>query len=161
MLSAESAVGAYPVKAVQAMDRVCRAAERQQITSRSQELLESHFERIDESIAMASVYTAQHMHADAILALTESGDSALLMSRLISRFPIYALTPHRRTRGRMALCRGVYPIDFDTHSEKVAQAAIDRLKQMGLLQKGHRIIMTKGDHGLPGGTNTLKILQVE
>jgi pyruvate kinase len=163
MLSAESAMGAYPVKAVEAMARVCVAAERQRSTERSQATLESHFARTDEAIAMATMYTAGHMHANAIVALTESGSTALWMSRMINNIPIYALTRHERTRRRMALCRGVYPVQFGDSTTAIiptVHEAIVCLQSGGLLKSGDRVILTKGDAGEPGGTNTLKIVMV-
>jgi pyruvate kinase len=163
MLSAESAVGAYPVKAVEAMARVCRAAERQQTAERSRALMETHFARTDEAIAMSTMYAARHMHASAILALTESGNTALWMSRQVSGIPIYALTRHERTRRRMALCRGVYPIAFDesiTVPVPTPAESISCLQRRGLLRSGDRVIVTHGDAGELGGTNTMKILTV-
>jgi pyruvate kinase len=163
MLSAESAVGAYPVKAVEAMARVCLGAERQRSAERSRELMETHFARTDEGIAMAAMYTARHMHASAIVALTESGSTALWMSRQISDIPIYALTRHERTRRRMALCRGVYPVGFDeTMTEAVPSPAeaLACLQRRGLIKAGDRVILTHGDAGVPGGTNTMKVVTV-
>jgi pyruvate kinase len=163
MLSAESAVGAYPVKAVEAMARVCLAAERQRSMDRSRELVDTHFARTDEGIAMAAMYTAAHMHANAIVALTESGSTALWMSRQISTIPIYALTRHERTRRRMALCRGVYPVGYDasmTESVPQPREAIACLQRRNLLKTGDRIILTHGDAGEPGGTNAMKVLLV-
>ena len=163
MLSAESAVGAYPVKAVEAMARVCLSAERQRITERSRALLETHFARIDEAIAMATIYAARHMRAHAIVALTESGNTALWMSRQISTFPIYALTRFERTRRRMTLCRGVFPVDYDAHrggEVPDVAGALRHLRDHGQLRAGERVIVTQGDAAEPGGTNTLKILTV-
>ncbi|MGH8454788.1 MAG: pyruvate kinase [Nevskiales bacterium] len=163
MLSAESAVGAYPVKAVEAMVRVCLGAERQRSTERSRELVDTHFARTDEGIAMATMYTARHMRANAILALTESGSTALWMSRQISDIPIYALTRHERTRRRMTLCRGVYPVGYDasmTEAVPSPHEALACLQRHGLLKAGDRVILTHGDAGVPGGTNTLKVLTV-
>lgn len=163
MLSAESAVGSYPIKAVEAMVRVCLGAERQRSTERSRELMDTHFARTDEGIAMATMYTAAHMHANAILALTESGSTALWMSRQISDIPIYALTRHERTRRRMALCRGVYPVGYDASMTEAVPSPLDALaclQRRGLLKAGERVILTHGDAGVPGGTNTLKVLTV-
>jgi pyruvate kinase len=163
MLSAESAVGAYPVKAVEAMARVCLGAERQRSAERSRELMETHFARTDEGIAMAAMYTARHMHASAIVALTESGSTALWMSRQISDIPIYALTRHERTRRRMALCRGVYPVGFDDSMTEAVPSPADALaclQRRGRIKAGDRVILTHGDAGVPGGTNTMKVVTV-
>ena len=164
MLSAETATGKHPVKVVEAMARVCEGAERTApLLHRERRELESHFHRTDEAIAMATTWTAQNMHAKAIVALTESGSTALLMSRTDTPIPIYALTRHERTRRRMALCRGVYPLDFtpSTLDAMVAtQEAIDNLVKRELLAKGDRVLMTKGDFTGAGGTNSMKISTV-
>ncbi len=163
MLSAETAAGRYPVKAVQAMVRVCLGAERQQTVERSAALLPRHFERTDEAIAMAAIYTAQNMRARAVLALTESGATAIWMSRVATAIPIYALTRHERTRGRLALCRGVYPVDFDPSSlDSIVSVreAIACLKGKGLLRDGDRVLITKGDFDSSGGTNAMKVVKV-
>ena len=165
MLSAETATGKHPVKTVQAMARVCEGAEKAAPSTERQRLkLESHFERTDEAIAMATAWTARNMHADAIISLTESGSTALLMSRTDTGIPIYALTRHERTRRRMALCRGVYPVDFAPSSlDNLApvRESVDALKKRKLLKDGDRVLMTKGDFTGPGGTNEMKIIKVE
>mgnify|MGYP000318430790 CR=1 FL=1 len=163
MLSAETATGRYPVKAVEAMHRVCIGAERQHTVARSSSLSRRHFRRTDEAIAMAAIYTADNMGADAILALTESGTTPMWMSRAAARIPIYALTPHERTRRRMTLCRGVTPIAFAPDEVSGAQTIIDAiacLRERGLLEPGERVLVTKGDLMNPGGTNTLKIVTI-
>jgi pyruvate kinase len=103
------------------------------------------------------------MHAQAIIALTESGSTALMMSRSAIPIPIYALTQHERTRRRMCLCRGVYPIEFapsGLDTSKPVREAVDCMKGRGLLKDGDRVLVTKGDFTGPGGTNTMKIVTV-
>ncbi|HEX7381985.1 MAG TPA: pyruvate kinase [Nevskiaceae bacterium] len=163
MLSAETATGRYPVKTVEAMARVCVGAEAQYAHAPhgSPARFESHFERIDEAIARATTWTAQHMHAKAIVSLTESGATALMMSRSAAQVPIYAMTPHERTRRRMALCRGVYPFFFepaDLGSARPAKEAVALLVQRGVLKAGDRVLVTKGEFTGPGGTDTMKIM---
>jgi pyruvate kinase len=165
MLSAETATGKYPVKVVEAMSRVCIGAEThlEKRVEISQRRLQTHFDRTDEAIAMATAWTANNMHAKAIVALTESGSTALLMSRTETSIPIYALTRHVRTRRRMALCRGVYPVDFDpSRLDTLAptQEAIACLKGRGRIAPGDRVLITKGDFTGPGGTNTMKVVNV-
>ena len=164
MLSAETAAGRYPVKTVEAMARVCIGAESQPMAApRDMRHLESHFSRTDEAIGMATAWTAAHMHATAIIALTESGTTALMMSRSTAQVPIYALTPHERTRRRMALCRGVYPYAFEPgelDSARPSDEAVQALMERGILKKGDRVLITKGEFNGPGGTNTMKILCV-
>ncbi len=163
MLSAETAAGAYPVKAVEAMSRVCIGAERHSVAERSSQLAAKHFQHTDEAIAMATIYTARNMEARAIVALTESGGTAVRISRQASRIPIYAMTPHDSTRRRMTLCRGVFPIDFDPSQLDTLtpiREAIACLKQRALLKDGDRVLVTKGDFDRPGGTNGMKIVTV-
>ena len=162
MLSAETATGKYPVKVVETMVRVVLGAEAHPVPDLAAQN-DSHFQRIDEAVAMATAWTARRMHAAAIIALTESGNSALMMSRVERYIPIYALTRHDRTRRRMALCRGVYPILFDPsalESMISEREAIEALMQRELLKDGDRVLMTKGDFTGPGGTNGMKIIVV-
>lgn len=164
MLSAETASGRYPVKTIQAMARVCEGAERQRMTQRSGHRMDETFQRTDEAIAMATMYTANHLDVRAIIALTESGSTALWMSRIRSGIPIYALTRHEATRRRVTLYRGVYPVAFDVidhHPSRVTADAIERLLQLGALAEGDRVIVTKGElSGVVGGTNSMKIVRV-
>ncbi len=164
MLSAETASGKFPVKAVQAMARVCEGAERQRMTMRSRHRIDQMFDRTDEAIAMAAMYTANHLAVRAIVALTESGSTALWMSRIRSGIPVYALTRHEATRRRVTLYRGVYPVAFDVvdkHPSRVTADAIDRLLELDAVAEGDRVIVTKGElSGIAGGTNSMKIVRV-
>jgi pyruvate kinase len=121
MLSAETATGKYPDKAIAAMDRVCREAEKQELATTSEHRIHTQFNHVDEAIAMASMYTANHLNVKAIAALTESGDTPLWMSRISSGIPIYALTPHISSRRRVTLFRGVYPLSFKPESADHAE----------------------------------------
>ena len=165
MLSAESAAGEYPVEAVQAMARVCLGAEKHPTSQKSSHRIGRQFQRCDESVALATMYTANHFPGvKAIISLTESGYSPLIMSRIRSSIPIFAFTPHREAQARVALFRGVYTVPFDPASlpaNKVIQAAVDELLKRGVVEPGDWVILTKGDsyHGT-GGTNTMKILHV-
>lgn len=164
MLSAETAAGRYPVKVVQAMARVCEGAEKHRVTQRSHHRVGAHFERIDEAVAMATMYTANHLGVRAIVALTESGSTALWMSRIRSGIPIHAMTRHETTRRRVTLYRGVYPVAFDivhAHPNQVIADASRVLLEMGAVDEGDLVIFTKGDFtGTPGGTNTMKIVRI-
>jgi pyruvate kinase len=164
MLSEETAMGRYPVKVIEAMDRICRGAEKQKIATPSRHRVSSEFHHIDEAIAMASMYTANHLHVRAIAALTESGATTQWMSRISSDIPIYAMTRHERTRRKVTLFRGVYPIPFDvvTPSDAdVRREVIAELQKHGTVQEGDMVIITKGDvMGTHGATNTMKIVRV-
>ncbi len=164
MLSAETASGKYPDKAIAAMDRICREAEKQRITTHSDHRIDSVFGRIDEAIAMATMYTANHLGAKAIAALTESGSTPLWMSRISSGIPIFALTSHVETRRKVTLYRGVYPVSFEPVGKDHAQVnreAVDELLRRGTVRDGDLVILTKGDMmGELGGTNAMKIVRV-
>ncbi|MDH5356735.1 MAG: pyruvate kinase, partial [Gammaproteobacteria bacterium] len=126
--------------------------------------LNSTFSQIDEAIAMATMYTANHLKVRAIASLTESGSTALWMSRISSGIPIYALSRHESTNRKVNLYRGVFPIYFPTVHTNHAEAneeAIDLLKKRNVVQDGDRVIITKGDlMGTGGGTNAMKIVEV-
>ena len=165
MLSAETAIGQHPVQAVQTMSDVCIGAEKHESFKRTKNLrLEDTFEHVDEAIAMAAMYIANHLKAKGIIALTESGATTLWMSRLRSNIPIYAFTRHETTRRRVMLYRGVYPQTFDivhTESAAVHEAALDVLLREGVVDPGDLVLFTTGDlQGIAGRTNTLKIIEV-
>jgi pyruvate kinase len=164
MLSAETATGKYPDKAIAAMDRICLEAEKQREVTHSDHRINTSFSRIDEAIAMATMYTANHLHVKAIASLTESGATTLWMSRISSGIPIYALTGHVETRRKVTLYRGVYPVSFEVNSKNHAEVnreAIDELLRRGAVREGDLVIITKGDlMGVLGGTNGMKIVRV-
>lgn len=164
MLSGETAVGKYPNKVVKAMNDICLAAEQQRIVLKSDHRINTQFQRVDEAIAMASMYTANHTGAKAIAALTESGATTLWMSRISSGIPIYAMSGVEKTRQRVKLYRGVYPVDFPIKATSHAQAnlkAVEILQQYNVVEDGDLVIITKGDlMGSSGGTNAMKIVEV-
>ena len=165
MLSGESAVGKYPVKAVEAMAQVIEGAEKYQLAySRTRHRDESVFRYTDEAIAMAVMYTANHMKVRAIVALTESGSTTLWMSRIRSDIPIYAFTRQEATRRRVTLYRGVYPVAFDileTRPETLYPTIFHMLLELRLVDVGDLIIVTKGElSGVSGGTNSMQIVEV-
>ncbi len=166
MLSAESAVGKYPVKAVESMAEVIVGAEKYRVEGGlvGHDTADREFSATDEAIAMAVMYTANHMDVKAIVALTESGSTTLWMSRVRTDIPIYAFTRSEATRRRVCLFRGVYSVAFDvthTEPERLYGAIFRQLVELGLASEGDRIILTKGElSGVAGGTNSMKILQV-
>jgi pyruvate kinase len=165
MLSAETAAGKFPVKAVQAMADVIRGAEKYQLGSPSVRVrAEEEFANSEEAIARAVMYTANHMRVRAIVALTESGMTPLWMSRIRSDIPVYAFTRHEATRRRVTLYRGVYAVPFDivhTNTEALYSSIFDRLLELGLVDVNDLVILTKGElTGVSGGTNSMQILRV-
>ena len=164
MLSGETAVGKYPVKVVKAVNAICKEAEKQRSVRHSDHRINTRFEYVDEAIAMAAMYTANHSGATAIAALTESGATTKWMSRISSGLPIYAMTQHEKTRRRVKLYRGVYPVDFPIQTTSHARAnitAVEILKKHHVVEDGDLVIITKGDlMGDGGGTNAMKIVEV-
>lgn len=164
MLSAETSIGKHPDKVISAMHRVCHSAEKHRIARVSEHRMDAKFAKVDEAVAMATMYAANHLGVKAIIALTETGSTALLMSRISSGISIYGLTPHIDIGRRMTLFRGVYPISFTTNTTDHAQLnkeAVDELKRRGALRDGDLAIITKGDLvGVGGGTNAMKVIEV-
>jgi pyruvate kinase len=164
MLSAETAVGEHPVRAIETMAEVCVGAEAYRLTSSGMRRGDEHFDFVDQAIAMAVMYTANHMDVHAIIALTESGSTALWMSRIRSDIPIYAFTRHESTLRRISLYRGVYPVLFDVaepDSDGLYNDIFKRLLSLGQAEEGDQLIFTKGDmRGVAGGTNAMTILRV-
>jgi len=164
MLSAETASGRYPVETVEATARICTEADRSQRVPLDGEFMNRAFTRIDQSIAMSALFVANHLPIRGIVALTQSGSTALWMSRFDSGVPIYALTSEERTRRRMTLYREVHPMQLQPSSrerEAVLLEAEQTLVAAGVVSRGDRIIITIGEPiGKAGGTNTMKIVTV-
>jgi pyruvate kinase len=164
MLSAETAAGEYPVHTVEAMARICLEAEKTVDTSLDTQFLNRVFTRIDQSIAMAALFAAHHLKVKAIAALTESGSTALWMSRLNAGVPIYALTQEVATRYKVSIFKGVFPVMMTQSGhdrDEVLRDAEDAMIASGAVEPGDLIVLTIGEPiGKPGGTNTLKIIKV-
>jgi pyruvate kinase len=164
MLSGETAVGQYPDKAVAAMERICLSAEKHLSTKIKHTHNDDSVKFVDEAIARAAMYTANHLDIKAIIALTESGTTPVLMSRFASHIPIYGLSRHEATLRRMTLFRDVYPIPFDAtpiDRRTLNQAAIAELQKRNIIKNGDLVLITKGDLiGVHGRTNSLKIVSV-
>ncbi|CNH06384.1 pyruvate kinase [Yersinia pekkanenii] len=165
MLSAETAAGQYPAETVAAMARVCLGAEKIPSINVSKHRLDVQFDNIEEAIAMSTMYAANHLTGiTAIIAMTESGNTALMMSRISSGLPIFAMSRHDHTLNLTAIYRGVTPVYCDLHTDGVLAAteAVNRLKDKGFLVSGDLVIVTQGDvMGTIGTTNTSRILRVE
>jgi pyruvate kinase len=165
MLSAESAVGEYPAEAVKAMARICLGAEQDPATRISKHRMDEGFSNIDETIALSAMYAANHLKGvKALICMTESGATPLLMSRIRSPLPIFAFSRHTRTQNRVTIYRSVHTVPFDSDTipnDEVNARAVKKLKEFGVLQDGDFVIITKGDYvNAQGGTNTMKIVQV-
>ncbi len=163
MLSAETAAGKYPLETVIEMAKICQAAEVDDVNKLDADFTGKTFSRIDQSIAMGALFTAYHLGAKAIVAMTDSGSTALWMSRHQIQIPLYALTPRVSTQRKMALYRNVRPLLMDNSSDRdtALEQAEAHLKRRGIMQSGDIYAITCGEPmGAPGGTNMLKICKV-
>ena len=163
MLSAETAAGKYPLETVIEMAQICVAAEAGEHVRLDADFTGKTFTRIDQSIAMGALFTAHHLGAKAIVAMTESGSTALWMSRHLIHVPIYALTPKVATQRKLTLYRNVRPLLMDTSADRdtALADAEAHLKSRGIVQPGDVYAITCGEPmGAPGGTNMLKICEV-
>jgi pyruvate kinase len=165
MLSAETAVGDYPVEAISAMNRICLEAEKEVETPFFGDYLgKEGLLRVDEAIAKSAAFTALNLNVKAVAAMTQSGSTALWMSRISTHVPIYALTPEVETRRKVTLFRGVYPVNFKPSSndrDHLLAEAQDELRRRGAVRNGDLILLTIGEPiGRSGGTNTMKIVRV-
>jgi pyruvate kinase len=165
MLSAETAVGKYPAETVKAMARVIEGAEKHPLAQRSQHRINEIFQRIDESLALSAMYVANHLQGvKAIICMTETGYTPLLMSRISSSLPIYAMAEKPGTCEVATLYRGVVPIPFKASAldpSEVNHSAVEKLRELEVVSDGDLVLITKGDFvNVHGGTNTLKIVRV-
>jgi pyruvate kinase len=164
MLSAESAAGMYPVETIESMHRICVEAEKSAAPALDRDFLDRVFTRVDQSIAMAALFTAFHLKVKAIVALTQSGSTALWMSRLNCGVPIYALTTETSARYRMSLYRDVFPLmhDYAGHDREALLEVAERvLLDSGVVEAGDIIVVSFGEPiGKAGGTNTMKIVKI-
>jgi pyruvate kinase len=164
MLSAETAIGSYPIDVIQEVSRICEAAEKTNRKNLKINRTETSFRKVDQTIAMAAVYCAGKSNIKAIATLTETGSTPLWMSRIESTIPIYAMTKNDRTSRRICLLKGVYSIKLDdieyVHA-KANKQVVDLMLEKGAVKKGDFVIITKGDlMGTSGGTNAMKIVEV-
>jgi len=166
MLSAETAAGSYPIETVKAMSDVCLGAETHSSVNTSGHRIEMVFSEISETIALSAMYAANHLEGvKAIIALTESGHTAKLMSRITSGLPIFSLSRHAKTLNKTAIYRGVYPVEFDSTKSNNDELSNDVLKAMidkSELEVGDKVIFTHGDlMETVGASNTLKVLTIK
>ena len=165
MLSAETAVGSYPVEAVKTMSDVCLETEKSPTAKVSHHRLHENFEGIDETIAMSSMYAANHLRAKLVATLTQTGKTALWMSRISSNIAIFAMSDNNKTLQKMTIYRGVYPCYIEKTSaddwNDVNSHVIEILQSKAEVEDGDIVVLTKGMHkDKSGGTNLMKILRV-
>ena len=164
MLSAETASGKYPVKVIQMVDKTCISAEKHAAFLYQKKQQSCHYQHSDQAIAMGAMHIANHFPIQVIIALTESGETAIWMSRLPSAVPIYAVTTNPKTVSKLSLVNNVFPLYFDygkSSRSKINRDVIDFLLQNALVTKNAFILLTRGSMiGQPGGTNRMEIIRV-
>ena len=165
MLSAETAMGKYPIKVIEAMNRICLGAERHFEREGDITQLNVRFERIDQAIAMAAMFMATDVSVQAIVALTESGSTAQWLSRVQSSVPIYAFSTNSASRRKMAMFRDVFPVRQESTSDDADEVVAEALRTLiahGAVSEDDRIIVTMGDKmSKSGGTNTLRFIKLD
>lgn len=161
MLSAETAVGRYPVEAVEVMDRIARAAEESRMgTSGS---VRTHGADVGRAVSAAVVRLAEDLELAAIVVATESGATARAVAAHRPRLPVIAVTPHDRTARRLAMVWGVralvVPLSADT--DEMLDAVLSAVAGAGLAQTGERVAITAGRASrTPGATDFLVVREV-
>ena len=165
MLSAETAIGKYPIETVEAMHEVCEGAETyQESITKNEEYKFSEINNIDESIAISSMSIARNMEIKAIVALTESGSTALMLSRYRTNIPIYAFTRNEDTQRRVSLYRGVISYQYPFLVDSMAEVIEDVRKELvgsSILKTGDLIVITSGSPlRVSGGTNSLRLIHI-
>lgn len=164
LLSAETARGNYPVKVIEMVDKVCLSTEKHGRFLYQQDEDHCHFRQVDQAIAMGTMYIANHFPIKAIIALTESGATALWMSRQYSMVPIFAISDNEKTVRRLSLVSNVFPLFFDyCKNKKPNQAVINYLKKARILHPSGSgyVLLTRGQMiGKEGGTNSMEIIPI-
>ena len=164
MLSAETASGLFPVKVITMVNKICLSAEKHASFSYDSNIESCHYHRADQAIAVATMHAANHFPIQAIISLTESGDTALWISRQHSTVPIFAVSANKRTIGRLSLVNNVFPIFIDYNQfilEDLNQEVINQLVKLKYLENKGYVLLTRGRTiGAPGGTNSMEILRI-
>ncbi|MFT4058471.1 MAG: pyruvate kinase [Legionella sp.] len=165
MLSAETASGHYPVKVLAMVNKICLSAEKHARFYYNTALEACHYQRADQAIAMATIHTANHFPIQAIITLTESGDTAVWISRQHSTVPIIAVSANKRTIGRLSLVHNVFPVYMDYHQftpEMLNQRVLNELIKTKHIEEKSFILLTRGRTiGTTGGTNSMEIIKVK
>jgi len=165
MLSEESAVGNYPVQAVQVLDSIAKATES---SLDPQPFLKEPFSKLlplsEASISRAACWLAEDIHPAAIVASTTSGNTARLIARFRSRFPVVGMTPSKTTCRQLNLSWGVIPSLIPHYEDTDEMFAMARtwVSAKGLASSGDRLIITAGvPAGVPGTTNLVKVIEMD
>ena len=164
MLSGETAVGQYPVRAAQTMASICANAEAHLSCHPVPSVSVSNPDAVTEAISYAAVRIAEEVGAKAIVTATMSGTTARMVARHRPPVPIIAVTPNAVTLNRLALVWGVMPVkvaDFSTTDEMV-QVMVRAAREADLAAPGERVVLTAGiPFGVDRGTNMLKVQAID
>lgn len=172
MLSAETAVGDFPIEVVQSMRRICEASDKHLA-----ELKKSKYSQVKRVFQVKSAATtfckaadqiSEEINADVMIAFTSSGNTALISSKLNPSIPIIAPTDNIKVVRKMALYRGVIPMLMKEKFTEIQswgsmiQLALDDAKSHNYVQVGNLAIVTAGyPLGRPGGTNSIRMIEVQ
>jgi pyruvate kinase len=164
MLSNETAVGKFPVESVQVMKRIIESTERSAIFKNYLKRLGEPVENnISDAIALSANHIAETVKAKLIISATESGRTALLVSKYRPNVHVLAMTPKEETYRFLALKWGVIPVKvgiFKTVDE-IIQKGTSLAKEMGIVSSGDIIVITAGSHtGVSGSTDLLKVARI-
>ena len=164
MLSAETAVGAYPVEAVKIMDRIARSVELDE--RYRQAMREHHPKPLDttaDAVSLGAVEMAYNLNADLIVTFTASGTTALRVSRYRPSAPVLAITPGGRAYRQMSVSWGLVPyLSDDVHStDEMVSQAINAINDIDLGEAGGRFVITAGvPFGMRGTTNLIRVERI-
>ena len=158
MLSGECAMGEYPVECVQTMDKIARRVEPEvhywkRFRNKEDDIDTSTFEM---NVAKAACVLAEKMNADAIVAYTNTGDSARRLAGIGTGCPVLAITDNRRTFNQLGLVWNVHPIFVEAQAttDKTVEAGLEKLKEMKVLESGDLVIVSGGSKLLNAGTES-------
>jgi pyruvate kinase len=165
MLSAETASGRFPINVLHMANKICLSTEKHARFYYDILPESCHYQRADQAIAVATTHTANHFPIQAIVTLTESGDTALWISRKHSTVPIIAVSANKRTIGRLCLFRNVFPVFMNYHQfakKALNQKVLNELIRLDHIENKGFILLTRGRIiGTPGGTNCMEIIKLE
>lgn len=163
MLSGETAVGKYPVEAVQVMARIALAVERSYDYTRWLAVTDGDVASVAQAISHATCHTATELGVAAILCSTQSGSTARMVARFRPRAPIVAATPNAAVARRLALVWGVLAVVVPRaeNIDRMLDVALEAARRTGLVGSGDRVTITAGvKTDVPGSTNLLQVYEV-
>ncbi len=168
MLSAETAVGNYPVEAVKTMDRIIRRIEHERLNQAGR--VGKHVRGLAQiqqttsgAIAAASMQAVERLDSPFIVTFTRSGYTARIVSAQRPKVPILAISDQWRTYNQMALVWGVQPVLFhgDVNYASMLDRARETALELGLAEPGQRFVVTAGvPFHVPGTTNMMRVEEV-